>query len=109
MTERFRLKKWDINGDIQYELYEHKLDKEELNNSALDSNYSLIRDSLIQTIDSRIVEADIKPDGIGRQIENVKPTAKIVNLTYGDIHNEYGKRTYLKPIKENKWIEINLF
>ena len=42
----------------------------------------------------------MKPEGIGRQIENVKPTPRITNVTYGDIHNEKGKRTYLKLIKE---------
>ena len=99
-TERFRLTKWDINGDFQYELYDHKFDEEELNNLALDSNYTLILDSLIQTINRRIIEADMKPEGIGRQIENVKPTPRITNVTYGDIHNENGKRTYLKPITE---------
>ena len=99
-TERFRLTKWDINGDFQYELYDHKFDQEELNNLALDSNYSLIRDSLIQSINRRIIQADLKPEGLGRQIENVKPTPRITNVTYGDIHNENGKRTYLKPIKE---------
>lgn len=99
-TERFRLTKWDINGDFQYELYDHKFDEEELNNLALDSSYSLIRDSLIKTINRRIIQADMKPEGIGRQIENVKPTPRITNVTYGDIHNENGKRTYLKPITE---------
>ena len=96
-TERFRLTKWDINGDFQYELYDHKFDEEELNNLALDSSYSLVRDSLIKTINRRIIQADMKPEGIGRQIENVKPTPRIKNVTYGDIHNENGKRTYLKP------------
>jgi hypothetical protein len=99
MTERYRLTKWDINGDFQYELYDHKFDEEELNNLALDSNFTLIRDSLIQTINQRIFQADVKPKGIGRQIENVKPTPRITNVTYGDIHNENGKRTYLKLIK----------
>ena len=99
-TERFRLTKWDINGDFQYELYDHKFDQEELNNLALDSSYSLIRDSLIQSINRRIIQADLKPEGLGRQIENVKPTPRITNVTYGDIHNENGKRTYFKPIKE---------
>ena len=99
-TERFRLTKWNINGDFQYELYDHKFDEEELNNLALDSSYSLIRDSLIHTINRRIIQADMKPEGIGRQIENVKPTPRITNVTYGDIHNENGKRIYLKPITE---------
>ena len=98
--ERFRLTKWDINVDFQYELYDHKFDEEELNNLALDSSYSLIRDSLIKTINRRIIQADMKPEGIGRQIENVKPTPRITNVTYGDIHNEKGKRTYSKPITE---------
>jgi arylsulfatase A-like enzyme len=96
-TERFRLTKWDINGDFQYELYDHKFDEEELNNIVLDSNYTLIRDSLIQTINNRIIEANMKPNGIGRQIENVKQHPRIINVTYGDIHNENGKRTYLQP------------
>ena len=99
-TESFRLTKWDINGDFQYELYDHKFDEEELNNLALDSSYSLIRDSLIKTINRRIIQADMKPEGLGRQIENVKPTPRIKNVTYGDIHNENGKRTYLKPIND---------
>ena len=63
-TERFRLTKWNINGDFQYELYDHKFDKEELNNLALDSSYSLIRDSLIQSINLRIIKADLKPEGL---------------------------------------------
>ena len=31
----FRLTKWDINGDFQYELYDHKFDEEELNNLSI--------------------------------------------------------------------------
>ena len=100
MTDRFRLTKWDINGDFQYELYDHKFDEEELNNLALDSSYSSICDSLIQTINLRIAQADMKPEGLGRQIENVKPMPRITNVTYGDIYNENGNRTFLKPINE---------
>ena len=100
MTDRFRLTKWDINGDFQYELYDHKFDEQELNNLALDSSYSSICDSLIQTINLRIAQADMKPEGLGRQIENVKPIPRITNVTYGDIYNENGNRTFLKPISE---------
>ena len=100
MTDRFRLTKWDINGDFQYELYDHKFDEQELNNLALDSSYSSICDSLIQTINLRIAQADMKPEGLGRQIENVKPIPRITNVTYGDIYNENGNRTFLKPINE---------
>ena len=102
MTDRFRLTKWDINGDFQYELYDHKFDEQELNNLALDSSYSSICDSLIQTINLRIAQADMKPEGLGRQIENVKPIPRITNVTYGDIYNENGNRTFLKPINEKK-------
>jgi arylsulfatase A-like enzyme len=100
MTDRFRLTKWDINGDFQYELYDHKFDEQELNNLALDSSYSSICDSLIKTINLRIAQADMKPEGLGRQIENVKPIPRITNVTYGDIYNENGNRTFLKPINE---------
>jgi arylsulfatase A-like enzyme len=100
MTDRFRLTKWDINGDFQYELYDHKFDEQELNNLALDSSYSSICDSLIKTINLRIAQADMKPEGLGRQIENVKPIPRITNVTYGDIYNENGNRTFLKPISE---------
>ena len=102
MTDRFRLTKWDINGDFQYELYDHKFDEQELNNLALDSSYSSICDSLIKTINLRIAQADMKPEGLGRQIENVKPIPRITNVTYGDIYNENGNRTFLKPINEKK-------
>lgn len=102
MTDRFRLTKWDINGDFQYELYDHKFDEEELNNLALDSSYSSICDSLIQTINLRIAQADMKPEGLGRQIENVKPMPRITNVTYGDIYNENSIRIFLKPINEKK-------
>ena len=102
MTDRFRLTKWDINGDFQYELYDHKFDEQELNNLALDSSYSSICDSLIQTINLRIAQADMKPEGLGRQIENVKPIPRITNVTYGDIYNENGNRTFLKSINDKK-------
>jgi hypothetical protein len=53
-------------------------------------------DSLKIIIDNRISEANFIPGDIGRQIKNVNSLNKAPNLTFGDLHNEKGKRTYLK-------------
>jgi hypothetical protein len=95
-TDRFRLTKWNMKGDFQYELYDHKYDNEELENLALNSTYKVVLDSLIKTIDTRIIEANLKPHGLGRQINNVQPITKAFNLTYGDLHDENGKIYFFK-------------
>ena len=95
-TDRFRLTKWNMKGDFQYELYDHKYDNEELENLALNPNYKVVLDSLIKTIDTRIIEANLKPHGLGRQINNVQPITKPFNLTYGDLHDENGKIYFFK-------------
>ena len=59
-----------------HELYDHKFDEEELNNLALDSSYSSICDSLIQTINLRIAQADMKPEGLEDKL-------KMLNLCQG--------------------------
>lgn len=96
-TERFRLTKWNVQSGFQYELYDHKFDTDELNNLALNPSYKVICDSLVKIIDGRIINANTKPDGLGRQISNVKPITKPLNLTYGDLYDENGKRIFLKP------------
>ena len=96
-TERFRLTKWNMQSGFQYELYDHKFDTDELNNLALNPSYKVICDSLVKIIDGRIINANTKPDGLGRQISNVKPITKPLNLTYGDLYDENGKRIFLKP------------
>jgi hypothetical protein len=96
-TERFRLTKWNMQSGFQYELYDHKFDTDELNNIALNPSYKVICDSLVKIIDGRIINANTKPDGLGRQISNVKPITKPLNLTYGDLYDENGKRIFLKP------------
>jgi arylsulfatase A-like enzyme len=95
-TNRYRLTKWGSNGELGYELYDHKNDKNELINLAKNQNYNEVMDSLKFVIERRITEASIKPEGLGRQIENAKPIPKAGNITYGDIHDAKGKRTYLK-------------
>jgi hypothetical protein len=86
-----------MQSGFQYELYDHKFDTDELNNLALNSSYKVICDSLVKIIDGRIINANTKPDGLGRQISNVKPITKPLNLTYGDLYDENGKRIFLKP------------
>ena len=75
------------------------MDKDELINLANDPNYSLLLDSLKTEIDLRIVDAKLKPKGIGRQFKQ-KSYRKAPNLTQGDLYNKNGKRIYFKPANE---------
>ena len=95
-TKRFRLTKWGSNGELGYELYDHKNDKKELINLARNQDYNEIMDSLKLVIEQRIIEASIKPKGLGRQFEDAKPTPKAKNITFGDIHAVNGEILYLK-------------
>ena len=95
-TENFRLTKWGENGELGYELYDHKNDKEELKNLVSNPNYSLLLDSMKIEIDIRIANAKLKPKGVGRQFEQ-ESYRKAPNLTHGDIYNKNGKRIYFKP------------
>jgi len=84
-------------------LYDHKLDGNELNNLAEKKEYKIVLDSLKTTLNQRVIDAGIKPDGLGIQIENVKPMLRQKNITPGDTYDENSKRTYLKtsePIKK---------
>ena len=95
-TKRVRLTKWGSNGELGYELYDHKNDKNELINLANNQDYSEIMDSLKLVIEKRIADASIKPKGLGRQFENAKPMYKAKNITFGDIHDTAGEITYFK-------------
>ena len=95
-TKRFRLTKWGSNGELGYELYDHKNDKKELINLARNQDYNEIMDSLKLVIEQRIIEASIKPKGLGRQFEDAKPTPKAKNITFGDIHDVNGGILYFK-------------
>ena len=72
-TNRYRLIEWDYKNKIYHELYDHKYDSDENNNVASDESYIQIKDSLKIILKNRILEARKKPDGLGRQIKNVKP------------------------------------
>ena len=91
-TEKYRITKWGIDGELGYELYDHLIDKNELTNLALDPNYKEILYDLIPKLNNRIKNASKKPNGVGRQIEGVKPMNKPQGITYGDLYNKNGKR-----------------
>ena len=98
-TENFRLTKWGENGELGYELYDHRNDKEELKNLVSNTSYSSLLDSMKIEIDIRIANAKLKPKGVGRQFEQ-ESYRKAPNLTHGDIYNKNGKRIYFKPSDE---------
>ncbi|MAS69018.1 MAG: iduronate-2-sulfatase, partial [Flavobacteriaceae bacterium] len=95
-TNRYRLIKWGVNGELGYELYDHKNDKNELINLASRKDYKQVMDSLKLVIVERISDASIKPEGLGRQFENAKPMHKAKNITFGDIHDTNGEVLYYK-------------
>ena len=95
-TKRYRFTKWGVNGELGYELYDHENDKNELINLVNNKDYNKVKDSLKLMIDQRIAEASIKPKGLGRQFENVKPMYKAKNITFGDIHDSNGEIVDLK-------------
>ena len=98
-TENFRLTKWGENGELGYELYDHKNDKEELKNLVSNTSYSSLLDSMKIEIDIRIAYAKLKPKGVGRQFKQ-ESYRKAPNLTHGDLYNKNGKRIYFKPADE---------
>ena len=95
-NKRYRLTKWGANGELGYELYDHKNDKNELINLANNKDYNEVMDSLKIVIDKRIADASMKPQSLGRQFENARPMYKAKNITFGDTHDVTGEITYLK-------------
>jgi choline-sulfatase len=95
-TKRYRLTKWGSNGELGYELYDHKNDKNELINLANRQDYEQVMDSLKLVIDERITDASNKPKSLGRQFENAKPMHKAKNITFGDIYDTNGEVIYYK-------------
>tara|TARA_B100000524_G_scaffold289808_1_gene164722 strand:- start:315 stop:1847 length:1533 start_codon:yes stop_codon:yes gene_type:complete len=79
-TDRFRLIRWTYDFEIHYELYDHKYDKEENTNLVKNTSYKNTLDFLKLTLNNRIEEARKKPNGLGRQFENAKPTLEPVRI-----------------------------
>ena len=73
-TDRYRLTRWLHKDERYLELYDHKYDFNENKNLVYEDNYSRVRDSLDIILTKRIEEAQNKPNGLGRQFENAKPT-----------------------------------
>ena len=73
-TERYRLIRWTYDNEIHHELYDHKFDKLENINLVKNTAYQDTLDFLKLTLNKRIEEARKKPNGLGRQFENAKPT-----------------------------------
>jgi hypothetical protein len=48
-------------------------------------------------LESRVAEAQQKPQGLGRQFANAQPALKAPNITPGDQFDEQGRQTYFKP------------
>ena len=71
-TERYRLTQWGVNGVLGTELYDHKDDKNELNNLVDENTYKAIKDSLTVVLSQRITEAKRKPKGLDIQIEGAE-------------------------------------
>jgi hypothetical protein len=95
-TKRYRLTKWGSNGELGYELYDHKNDKEELINLSSNQDYNEVMDSLKLVIEQRIADASTKPKNLGRQFENAKSMYKAKNITFGDIHDVNGEIMYFR-------------
>ena len=72
-TNRFRLSQWKLNDKVSYELYDHKFDSSEINNISSNTDYVVVRDSLIKILNDRINRAKKYPPGLGRQLNNAKP------------------------------------
>ena len=73
-TDRYRLTRWLHKDERYLELYDHKYDFNENKNLVYEDNYRRVRDSLDIILTKRIEEAQNKPNGLGRQFENAKPT-----------------------------------
>ena len=73
-TNRYRFTRWLHKDERYLELYDHKYDFNENKNLVYEDNYSRVRDSLDIILTKRIEEAQNKPNGLGRQFENAKPT-----------------------------------
>ena len=72
-TNRYRLNQWEYQGLKQHELYDHFDDSSELNNLAGHQDFQNIKDSLITVLNNRIIAAQKRPVGLGRQIDNATP------------------------------------
>tara|TARA_B100001939_G_C16945171_1_gene619991 strand:+ start:2752 stop:4284 length:1533 start_codon:yes stop_codon:yes gene_type:complete len=79
-TNRYRFIRWTHKDINYYELYDHNYDTEENINLVNDPKYNKVTDSLKIILNNRITTARKKPNGLGRQFENAKPTFEPIRL-----------------------------
>ena len=79
-TNRYRFIRWTHKDINYYELYDHNYDTEENINLVNDPKYNKVTDSLKIILNNRITTARKKPNGLGRQFENAKPTFEPIRI-----------------------------
>lgn len=95
-TSRYRITKWGEDATTDFELYDHRTDSQELQNLARDSAHSELLDSLRVALELRATELSKKPEGLGRQFEDIRPMFRAPNITRGDSIDVEGHLTYSK-------------
>jgi arylsulfatase A-like enzyme len=95
-TNRYRITKWGEDATTDFELYDHRSDSQELHNLSRDSSYSEVLDSLRFALELRAIELEKKPEGLGRQLEDVRPMMRAPNIIRGDLVDAQGQLIYSK-------------
>ena len=98
-TSRYRIIKWGEDTGTDFELYDHRTDSKELQNLARDSSHSGLLDSLRAALEIRAIELKEKPEGLGRQFEDIPPMIRAPNITRGDSIDAEGHITYSKTAR----------
>ncbi len=94
---RYRITRWNNGEELKWEFYDRAADPDEMHNLVSGGIERYPFDSLRFVLESRIAEAEVKPEGLGRQFDNAKPAHKAPNITHGDLFDEHGEQTFLKP------------
>ena len=94
---RYRITRWNNGEDLEWEFYDRAADPDEMHNLVSGGIERHPFDSLRFVLESRIAESEVKPEGLGRQFDNAKPAHKAPNITHGDLFDEHGEQTFLKP------------
>ncbi len=94
---RYRITRWNGEDEAEWEFYDRSADPVEMRNLVSEGTAPHPFDSLRVILESRVAEAQQKPQGLGRQFANAQPAHKAPNITPGDQFDEQGRRTYFKP------------
>ena len=94
---RYRITRWNGEDEAEWEFYDRSADPVEMRNLVSEGTAPHPFDSLRVILESRVAEAQQKPQGLGRQFANAQPAHKAPNITPGDQFDEQGRQTYFKP------------